>query len=66
MGLGDTIEAALSAVGITAERVSAWLGRPCGCAERRDKLNAVGFWAARVLAGKTERAREYLTSILGE
>ena len=41
-GLGDMVAAGLSAVGITKERVSAALGRPCGCKGRQEALNAVG------------------------
>jgi hypothetical protein len=51
-GLGDTVESALKAVGITKERVERWLGAPCGCAERREKLNRIGSWAMRMLTGK--------------
>lgn len=48
-GLGDAVESALTRIGISRERVEAWLGRPCGCAERKEKLNRLGRWAARVL-----------------
>ena len=41
-GLGDMVSAGLAAVGITPERVSKALGRPCGCKERAAKLNALG------------------------
>ena len=41
-GLGDMVSSALSAVGITKERVSAAIGRPCGCAERQEALNDIG------------------------
>lgn len=41
-GLGDMVAAGLSAVGITPERVSAVIGRPCGCKERQAKLNDIG------------------------
>jgi len=44
--LGDAISSALSAVGITEERVSKWLGRPCGCGARKEKLNAIHRWFA--------------------
>lgn len=50
-GLGDNIKKALTAVGITEERVSNWLGAPCNCAERVEKLNQLGNWASRVLSG---------------
>lgn len=51
-GLGDIVANALSKVGITEERLSGWLGRPCGCRKRRDKLNKLGEWAKRVLLGE--------------
>jgi hypothetical protein len=42
-GLGDRVAAGLSAVGITKERVSALVGRDCGCEERQELLNQVGY-----------------------
>jgi hypothetical protein len=51
VNLGDTVERALSLTGITKERVSRWLGRPCDCDERRQKLNQLGWWAKRVIMG---------------
>lgn len=62
--LGDAVSKALAAVGVTEERVSAALGRPCGCKARREKLNRLGTWAARVLSGKTEDAQKYLDEII--
>jgi len=44
--LGDAISSALSAVGITEERVSKWLGKPCGCGARKEKLNDLHRWFA--------------------
>jgi hypothetical protein len=41
-GVGDMIAAGLSALGITKERVSQMLGKPCGCAERQASLNELG------------------------
>ena len=41
-GLGDAVAAGLSAVGITPERVSKAIGRPCGCGKRKRALNRVG------------------------
>lgn len=41
-GLGDMVAAGLSAVGITKERVSKAIGKPCGCAKRQEKLNELG------------------------
>jgi hypothetical protein len=59
MKLGDRVHSALSAVGITEERVSAWVGENCGCKERRERLNRLSDWAERVLMGRSpEPARE--------
>lgn len=41
-GLGDMVAAGLSSVGITKDRVSALVGRDCGCRERQEWLNAMG------------------------
>lgn len=41
-GLGDMVAAGLSSVGITKDRVSAVVGRGCGCAERQEWLNRLG------------------------
>ena len=41
-GLGDMVASALSAVGITPERISAITGKPCGCKKRQQQLNALG------------------------
>jgi hypothetical protein len=60
MMLGDAVSAALAAAGADAERVSRWLGRDCGCEERRQRLNALHSWAVRVLRGRREKALEYL------
>ena len=42
MGLGDMVKAGLSAVGITEERVSKAIGRPCGCGKRAAAMNQFG------------------------
>lgn len=63
--LGDRIQRALSLLSITGERVEAWLGRPCHCEERRERLNQLDLWARRVASGKIDRAREYLSGIIG-
>ena len=60
--LGNEIEKALAAIGVTSERVAKWLD--CHCSERRDRLNALGAWTQRVVAGKIERAREFLERII--
>lgn len=41
-GLGDIVASGLSAVGITKERVSKLIGKPCGCKKRQDALNEFG------------------------
>jgi hypothetical protein len=64
--LGTFIESALSKLSITQENVERWVGKPCGCQERIDKLNSLSNWAARVAKGKVEKAKEYLETILGE
>lgn len=65
VGLGDIIESALTKVGIDKSLVTKWLGAPCGCEERREKLNALDFWARRVVKGHIDKAKEYLEGILG-
>jgi hypothetical protein len=41
-GLGDYVAAALSAIGVTKERVEAVVGGPCGCDGRQAAMNAAG------------------------
>jgi len=41
-GLGDLVEKALSAVGITKKRVEKITGKPCGCGKRQEALNRLG------------------------
>jgi hypothetical protein len=62
--LGGAVGKALNAVGVTPDRVTAWLGKPCGCRERKERLDALGFWAGRVVRGRLAGAREYLERIL--
>ena len=62
--LGDVVEAALRTMGVTHERVERWLGRPCGCEERREKLNRLSRWARRML--KHGMTRDYLEEMLSE
>ena len=42
LGLGGMIKAGLSAIGITEERVSKAIGKPCGCSKRAEKLDELG------------------------
>lgn len=39
--LGDAIKTVLGFFGITEDRVSSAIGKPCGCNRRREKLNAL-------------------------
>lgn len=64
--LGDRIAAALGRVGLTEERVERWVGRPCGCPERAERLNQLDAWARRVLAGRVGAAKEWLAVLVGE
>jgi hypothetical protein len=41
-GLGDMVADSLAAIGITKERVSKAIGKPCGCSKRQQKLNELG------------------------
>lgn len=62
-GFGDLIASALSTVGITEERVAAWVGGECNCAARREKLNRLGEWAKSLIAGSPT---EEITQMLSE
>ena len=64
-GLGDAVESALTLVGITKDRVEKFLGRPCDCRERKEKLNRLSAWAKRIVSGETEKAEDYLNEIIG-
>ncbi len=66
MLLGDRIEQALTLVGVTKERVEHLLGPGCNCTDRKERLNRLGIWAARVVKGKVDKARQYLAEILDE
>ena len=66
-GLGDMAESAFKSVGITQERadkVAAWFGVKCGCAERKEKWNKFGQWAKNVLSGETAGAEEALNDMI--
>ena len=47
--VGTVIERGLRLVGITSERIEAYLGVKCGCKERRRKLNALSDLAWGIL-----------------
>lgn len=65
MGLGDAAERVLASVGITPERVERWLGRPCGCRERKERMNIFGQWLARQFSGHG-RGKAELDGIMEE
>jgi hypothetical protein len=54
-GLGDKLEQALTFVGVTSDRVESWLGRPCNCNVRKEKLNKLGAWIHQALFGKLDK-----------
>lgn len=55
---GDQAAKALSLVGITKERVSAWIGEPCNCLERQEKWNKFGAWCKSWLSGDATEAEK--------
>lgn len=70
MLLGEFVSQALAKVGVTPEKVSSWLGRPCGCKERKEKLNDLHRWARAVFSGGKDveggKAVGWLEGIIGE
>lgn len=62
---GTAVSKALAQVGITEDRVSAWLGRPCRCGEYRRRMDKLSLWAAAKLTGKTPPDDEEMTRLLG-
>jgi len=62
--LGDLIQQALDRIGVTPARVERWIGHPCGCTERKDKLNQLSTWATRVVSGRVDKALDYLERII--
>lgn len=65
-GLGDVVARAAALVGVTEERLTALLGVPCGCADRREKWNQLGRWASRIVAGKIGGAVGYFEEIVSD
>ena len=59
MNIGDHIEAGLSAVGITSERVSRVLGRQCKCKQRKAALNKLGQRAAAAIRKATGQEQQH-------
>jgi hypothetical protein len=64
--LGDRVEQALTILGVTQERVTGWLGKPCRCGEYIERLNQLDRWARRVVGGKLDKAKHYLQQILDQ
>ena len=61
--LGDAVAAALAVVGITSKRVERWLGRPCRCKRRQEKLNQLDRYVTKILSGdaaERDTARQQL------
>ena len=46
-GLGDHIAVGLTMLGVTKERYAAWLGKPCNCQKRQEKLNRLGRYITK-------------------
>lgn len=61
--LGDFVESVLSLIGITPDRVRLWIGKDCGCKERKERLNALHAWAKRVMRGNVHDAEERLDQL---
>lgn len=64
--LGDRLKNFLDSMGITEDRVSNWIGRPCGCKERIAKINSLHRWFKRFSPLKNTNAKEYLERIMDE
>jgi len=64
-GLGDIVGMGLTKFGVTEERVTKWLGRPCGCGRRKKKLNALGEWVIRAMSLSQEEAEQELEELIG-
>lgn len=62
--LGDAVHDALARVGVTPESVERWLGAPCGCEERREKLNRLDSWVRMSARSGTDRARGWILGII--
>ena len=57
--LGDKVAFILSVVGITEQRVSQLLGRPCKCKERQRRLNELGRKAAAAIRKATGQEQQH-------
>lgn len=54
--LGSMIAAGLTTIGVTEERVKKIIGKDCGCAARKSKLDAVGEGVTTAIQGAANRA----------
>lgn len=54
--LGSLIAAGLMYVGVTEERVKKFIGKDCGCAARKSKLDAVGEGVTNAIQATANRA----------
>lgn len=63
--LGDQVEAALEAVGVTKDRVGRWLGTCC-CEKRKQRMNDLHRWSRQSVRMGLEAARRYLNQMLSE
>jgi len=64
--LGDQAAAVLKTLGITPERVTAWLGRDCRCKARQDRWNMWGQWLARWGREMPEQSKALLEQLMRE
>ena len=64
MLLGDRIHSALETIGITEDVVTNWIGAPCQCQERIEKLNQLDCWARRVASGKFKDAKRFFQEMV--
>jgi hypothetical protein len=62
-GFGSVVKRALGLFGFTEQRVSEWIGGPCGCKERAEKWNALIWWAGKAVIGQAGKAE--LEEIMG-
>lgn len=63
--LGDQVEKALTMIGITSQRVEQWMGRPCGCLKRKEKLNQLSRHVKRILRGEPDM-KQHLEDLITE
>lgn len=64
--LGDMVANTLKIFGITPDKVSQWLGRPCGCRLRQEKLNKLDRWARQYFGGNQTDATNNLDNLIND